>query len=566
MSRDEARRLAALFPASQQRNPFADYCRLGIEVLRRLMPDRDLPRVPGKGDVPAATALLDAYGSIGEAPTADPPALLERMVRDFLAGTVNWRCPDTMYNLGAAVNSCTSALYALALDTNVYLINDGLAGNCVLAEAGVARVLASLAGLDAGSAHGLFTFGGTGTVLYGMKMGLRKAIPGSAASGLAPGVRVVITEDAHFSHATAADWLGLGTDAVLTVRADPDRRSSLAHLEQLLRAALAARERVAAIVVNGGTTYDHAIDPIPEIRALRDELVREYALDYVPHLHVDAVIGWAWLTFAGYDFEGNPLGIEASVLGRIRTQYERIRHVVDADSWGVDFHKGAGGCPIDCSLVMVNDRADLARLSKSGSMHQLAEEFSICSPCDYTLETSRAGGKALAALGALHSMGLDGYRTVLSGLVQATRLLRTGIDAQPDMAVLNGYSLGYQSMLRLYAPEQRDDARRGRELTAPDPEMKDFIKDGNAYLKAFFTWDNDARMDVNGGGVVYSFSSRFVTTPSGANISGLKVYPTSPNTQSGHAAAAVAMLCDRKRHFDEHVWRCPAPDRSATSA
>ena len=43
---------------------------------------------------------------------------------------------------------------------------------------------ADLVGYPPGEAGGLFTFGGTGGVLYGLKIGLEKALPGSGVTGL----------------------------------------------------------------------------------------------------------------------------------------------------------------------------------------------------------------------------------------------------------------------------------------------------------------------------------------------------------------------------------------------
>ena len=86
-----------------------------------------------------------------------------------IAGAVNWRCPELQYNLGAAVNVVAAAMYAVSLDVNVYLINDGLAGNVVAAEAAVSSILADLTAVDLQRAYGLFTFGGTGTMAYGIK-------------------------------------------------------------------------------------------------------------------------------------------------------------------------------------------------------------------------------------------------------------------------------------------------------------------------------------------------------------------------------------------------------------
>lgn len=546
--------LNALFPDGYGSSRLPELCRAGLLSLDELMPDGDLARVPGW--TPGRYEhLIASYGQLPTEPTDEPTDLVQRLSRDLLSGAVNWRCPDLMYNLGAPVNVVAAAMYAVALDVNVYLINDGLAGSAVAAESSVARILATLAGLPSGQGHGAFVFGGTGTMAYAIKAGLRKLAPGSARVGRPANVRLLVTEDAHFSHATAADWLGLGSDELLTVAAGEDRRSSLDDAERQLRQALDAGCSPATILINGGTTYDHVVDDIAGFVDLRDRLVVEYRLPYRPHVHVDSVVGWAWLMFRGYDYQDNAAGIAPAALNLIRAQYERISHVGLADSWGVDFHKGVGSCPIDSSIVVFKDRGDFARLAKgsgeaAATMHQLAADFSAESPADYTLETSRAGGKALSALASLHSLGKRGYQILLGNLMQNTARLRADVAATPEMRVLNSHALGYQTMVRLYPPEAAQDPRLTSELVCSGREMVEFIERGNQYLKSFFTWDNQTRMDANGGGAVYSFSRKYVRTASGVDISGLKFYPTSPRTTENHMKQAVKLLAARKREFD----------------
>lgn len=546
----------SLFPTRYGDSPFLDLCGRAFSTLDELMPDADLPRVPPPPvSQPTLRDLVQSYGRLPDVGTGDPHQLIADMTGDFLAGAVNWRCPELQYNLGAAVNVVAAAMYAVSLDVNVYLINDGLAGNVVAAEAAVSSILARLTSVPPDQAYGLFTFGGTGTMAYGIKSGLRKAFPDSVRTGLPASARAVVTEDAHFSHATAADWLGLGADQLVVLPAGEDRRTKMDGAEALLRAELEAGHRLVTVIINGGTTYDHAIDDIAAMASLRDRLVAEYNLPYRPHLHVDSVVGWAWLMLT--DDTLTDLEPDSQATAVLREQQRRIQGLRFADSWGVDFHKGVGACPIDCSFVQFNDRADCAVLRKGGpqgtDLHQLAQDFSAVSPVDYTLETSRAGGKALAALASLHSLGRKGYGTILARLVDAALYFRSAVTQQDRMTVLNPHALGYQTMVRLHRPDRPTPDRR-HELFDDSAETSRLIQDGNAYLRAFFAWDQETRMDQNAGGVVYSFSSRYVTTCSGAAISGLKFYPTSPLIGREHMKAAVDLLAERKATFDRTVW------------
>ncbi|MFJ9679394.1 pyridoxal phosphate-dependent decarboxylase family protein [Streptomyces sp. NPDC101194] len=548
----------ALFPLSHRESPFLDLCKTAFDSLAELMPEGDFPRVPATGArYRKYDELVSFYGDLPDDPGTRPGDLIGAMTRDFLAGAVNWRSPELQYNLGAAVNVAASAMYAVALDTNVYLINDGLAGNVVAAEGAVSHVLAQLTGVPAGQAFGLFTFGGTGTMAYGIKAGIRKCAPESVRAGTPSDVRVVITEDAHFSHAAAADWLGIGTDQLVVIPADRQRRSDLAAAEELIRSELEAGHRVATVIINGGTTYDHAVDDIAAFAELRDRLTADYDLPYRPHLHVDSVVGWAWLMLSDSALSALEPGSPAA--DALREQHRRVQALRSADSWGVDFHKGVGVCPIDCSFIQFNDKSDCVRLRKGGGspaeLHQLAQDFSAVSPVDYTLETSRAGGKALAAVASLHSLGRNGYAAILTRLVDAAIYFRESLGARSGMDVLNTHALGYQTMVRLYPPHRTPDARR--ELHDPAASTAQMVREGNAYLKAFFAWDNETRMDVNGGGVVYSFSSKYLTTASGEPISGLKFYPTTPLIGREHMKESVDLLAERKAVFDE-IWRVGA--------
>ena len=544
----------SLFPGAYADSPFPALCAEAFTAMAAVMPAGDLPRVPGWQGPAGYGEVLARYARLPEGPASDVAALVRDISTDLLAGTTLWRCPELQYNIGAAVNVAAAAAYALALDANVFLISDGQAGNAVLAEHAVAAILAGLAGIPRDQAHGVFTFGGTGTIMYAIKAGIRKAAPESVQSGLPLDVHVMVTRDAHFSHRAAADWLGIGASRVITVPAVArDRRTDVRAAGQILREHLDKGARIAAMLINGGTTYDHVVDDIAAFAGLRDQLVAEYRLSYRPHLHVDSVIGWGWLTLDDGALSGPGLGVPEETVASLREQHRRISQVRLADSWGVDFHKGIGGCPVDCSMVMFSDKADLGLLRKGaadeGSLHQLAAEFSSLSPVDYTLETARAGGKAIAALTALHSMGRAGFQAVLARLVDATRVLRGELAGMPGVTVLNGHSLGFATMVALAPPGMPAGAVQAM-LTVPGKDAATAARRCNEYLKAFFAWDNGTRMNVNGGGAVYSYSSGYLPVPSGLVLGALKFYPTSPLITRQHMREAAALLSRRKAEFD----------------
>jgi hypothetical protein len=119
----------------------------------------------------------------------------------------------------------------------------------------------------------------------------------------------------------------------------------------------------------------------------------------------------------------------------------------------------------------------------------------------------------------------------------------------PGIVFINPHALGFQTMVRLLPPGSLWVTPED-ELFASGPEAFARVQAGNAYLRSFFSWDNNTRMNVNGDGVVYSFSSRYITTASGASISGLKFYPTTPLISTQHMIEAVDLLARRKALFD----------------
>lgn len=497
---------------------------------------------------------LHRWGSLmPHAPAGDAHDVVSGIASGFLSGAVNWRDSSLHYNLGAPPTTVSTALYALGLDANVYLINDGLAGRAILAEAAVSRILSELAGVAANEARGLFVFGGTGTIAYSIRCGLAKSTPDLAQDGIDKRSFVAITEEAHFSHARSSRWLGLGDSQILVLPANEDRTTDVDGAIALIDERVAQGGRLATLLVNGGTTYDHGVDDVPRFRGYLEELAAREGWDYRPHLHVDSVIGWEWLFFRGHDFDSTS-AFDSRTRVLLREQAELVESALgNADSWGVDFHKGAGCCPIDCSMVMFNDGRDLGYLNGHGrldEMHQLASELSVASPADHTLETSRAGAKALAALGTLHSLGRDGYQAVLGGLVEAAQRFRAVVAEYPDMQIENTYSRGYQSMVRIFPPELSQSSFRETERKGTGDEQRAFTEAVNAYHRAFVEWDERVRMSRQGPGPYYSFSGRFRVVESGAGLTGLKFYPTSPRLSNAEAEDAARVLADLKAEFD----------------
>lgn len=543
MNKDEIyQRIKDLFPLSYDDDKFSFTISKIKKELSNKLKVADSARYSGDYTEKEYLKLSEEYSKLSDN-GEEYVGFLSKLVDNLFSGVPRWRSPKIMYNICAASNLAASVAYTLGLEDNIHNVNNGLSGNTLVAEKSVVSILSKLADIKS-KPYGLFTFGGTSTNLYAIKMGIKKCHPESSFTGVDGKTKVFLTEDCHFSHASNADWLGVGLDNVVTLEANRDRTSNVDDFRTKASQILKSGFRIGAIILNGGTTYGHTIDDIEAFVQVRDQLVIDHNLGYKPHIHIDSVIGWSWLVFRGYNFEENKLEIEKTTLQKIKLQYQRISKINKADSWGVDFHKGIGSTPAVSSMIMANSFEDISMLSKKVSSktetHQLAQEFSTYSPVDYTLETTRASGSALAALTTLQVLGLNGLRRNLANLVELTTYMRSLIEQQTDIVVANNESNGFVTMVRLLPPGIQ---RKGiYEYTNEENLLI------NRYLNNFFKWDKTNRID-KGDGVEYSVSSSYLKINS-SSIAAIKLYPTSPHFSKTDALEAVSTIINQKEKFD----------------
>src|SRR5205085_1519707 len=150
---------------------------------------------------------------------------------------------------------------------------------------------------------------------------------------------------------------------LITVPTTTRNEMDLDQLARRAREAVQAGKRIAGIIATLGTTDAFGLDDVESIVRLRDQLVEEFKLPYRPHVHADAVIGWAWTVFRDYDIEANPLGFRRRTVRALAGACRSLRHLHLADSIGIDFHK-TGFAPYISSLVLFRDRNDLALLAR----------------------------------------------------------------------------------------------------------------------------------------------------------------------------------------------------------
>lgn len=525
-------RLAALrqaFPA-----PVSDQVHDGYVAFSLL---RMLDRVDGlKSQAPILGTPRDPdYVAAAQASMTETSQSLEAVIPQLVSvldGMLITAHPRSQVNVVASPSLASVMGVVLPSMYNPNLCSDESGRGFSEAEVRVASMAARLVGYDAERAGGVFTFGGTGTLLYGVKIGLEKATPGTFERGLSEKPVIVCSDHAHYACASVAAWLGLGQESVVRIRTLPDNSMDLNALEAALRELFNARRPIAAIVATMGTTDAFGVDDLASVHSLRDRLVEEYKLPYRPHLHADAVIGWAWSVFNDYSFAENSLGFRGRTVRALAAAASRIRHLPLADSLGIDFHK-TGFAPYISSLFLLRDRNDFATIVRRRETMPYLYHTGEYHPGMFTLETSRSAMGVMAALANLLLLGKEGFRTLIGHAVEMAEVLRELIVSRPEVSILNDQNYGPVTLFRVYPPGV--DTFRVKQQEQTDPSYASQLKKHNALNRQVF--QRVASEALAGQGVAIGFTDNYHTAPGGEPICALKSYVLSPfaNEEQMHA-------------------------------
>lgn len=447
---------------------------------------------------------------------------------DYCKGMTIWAHPNAQVNVTPPPTIPSIIAFIAAAIHNPNIIWDESSARFAEAEIQSVAMLSDLVGYDPNQSGGMFTFGGTGTILYGCKLGIEKMFNGRVMiEGIREDIKIVASESSHYSRFNVTGWLGVGTKNLVTIPITRENEISLIDLEAYLRHAFETGEKVAVIIATLGTTDAFGIDDLAAIIGLRDKLAVEYELEHPPHVHADAVIGWAWTVFQDYDFEDNSLGFHARTLRSLSDSLSRISGLHMADSIGIDFHK-TGYVPYISSAFLVKDRKELTLLSRAPEQMPYLYKFGHYHPGIYTLETSRPGTGALAALANIRLLGKQGYRVLIGHIVEMAELLRERLDNYPFINVLNDYNYGPVTLFRVYPDEA--DAKEIFQLELTDPDYREQLKEHNAYNYRLFNRIHERAM--RGEGVLLSWTDayRHADYPEGPPIAAIKSFIMSPWT------------------------------------
>lgn len=473
----------------------------------------------------------------------------------YLNGLNIWGHPKTQINICPPPTVASLVAQVVAGLASPNLVWDEVSQRFSLAEVEVASIVGAMVGYSTGQSAvssgdtpqsaGFFTFGGTGCTLYACRIGLEKALPGSMRDGVRQDAVILASTSGHYCKLSVAGWLGLGSKNVVAIPTDSRNQIRLDLLAEAARQNLREGRRIACMIATIGTTDSFAVDDLAAIVELRDQLVEEFQLDYRPHVHADAVIGWAWSAFRGYDWEVNPLGFRPRTVRALAATVERLNGLEKADSIGIDFHK-TGFVPYVSSMLLLRDGRDLHRISRDYAEMPYLFQTGHYHPGLFTLETSRSGAGVLAALANLRLFGRSGLQSLLGHLVEKAQVLREHLEAKPFITIVNRDNYGPVTLFRVYPGEVDTFRVHDQELT--DVAYVDELRKHNEYNRRLADFLHEEAM--LGRGVLLGQSDCYRMTPYGEPIVALKSYIISPFVEDCHLQELVQKIAMAQKQME----------------
>ena len=414
-----------------------------------------------------------------------------------------WEDPASVENVVTA--PCDAAIHGatIGLLANPNLIYSEYCGMAEELERAMVRQIANLVGYDPRQATGVFTQGGTFCNLYGYLFGIRKSMPESLHLGLEYGqdYRMINSQGGHYSNTTNLSLLGVNiSKKTIRIKLTGANDMDLEDLECQLTACFRLGCLVPTIMLTMGTTDTFGVDRVKPVYDLCRRLGEHFELKVLPHIHVDAAVGWPLIFFLDYDFAANPLGIMDSTLDGLWRNVEKFRELRYADSFTVDFHKW-GYVPYTSSLVMVKDRASMKALEHDPENFSYFEkDVQGQTHLQSTIECSRGAAGLFGAYAALQSLGKHGYRTLIAHGLQNADYFRGRLREAPGAVVMAPGNCGPSVGFRLYDPSRVADplAEFTRDVTfTASPDYHERIARNQEYHRQVFLARGKAGLYTN---------------------------------------------------------------------
>ncbi|AKO36479.1 2,4-diaminobutyrate decarboxylase [[Haemophilus] ducreyi] len=347
---------------------------------------------------------------------------LEKLVEIFLNPSLKVHHPHSLAHLHCPTMVTSQIAEVLINATNQSMDSWDQSPAGSIMEEHLIDWLRHKVGYGQGTA-GVFTSGGTQSNLMGVLLARDWAIAkhwqhddGTEWSVQANGipaaamqtVKVVCSENAHFSVQKNMAMMGMGFQSVVTVPSNANAQMDLDALAKTLADLKASGNIVACIVATAGTTDAGAIDDLTAIRKLADE--------YQAWLHVDAAWGGALLL--SKDFRHFLDGIELT------------------DSITLDFHKHFFQS-ISCGAFLLKDPANYRFIDYKADYlnSEYDEAHGVPNLVAKSLQTTRRFD-ALKLWFTIDALGENLYASMIDHGVYLSRQVEAYINATYNLEML----------------------------------------------------------------------------------------------------------------------------------
>jgi len=372
------------------------------------------------GSIKQMRALVDGFKPTKEGVGVQKS--LDHLVEIFLNPSLKVHHPHSLAHLHCPTMVASQIAEVLINATNQSMDSWDQSPAGSIMEEHLIDWLRQKAGYGEGTS-GVFTSGGTQSNLMGVLLARDWAIAshwknedGSEWSVQRDGipadamkkVKVICSENAHFSVQKNMAMMGMGFQSVVTVPSNANAQMDVAALEQTLAQLKAEGKIAACIVATAGTTDAGAIDDLKAIRKLADE--------YQAWLHVDAAWGGALLLSKDY------------------------RHFLDGieltDSITLDFHKHFFQT-ISCGAFLLKDPANYRFIDYKADYlnSEYDEEHGVPNLVAKSLQTTRRFD-ALKLWFTVEALGEELYASMIDHGVKLTKAVEQYINDTAGLEML----------------------------------------------------------------------------------------------------------------------------------
>ena len=372
------------------------------------------------GSIKQMRALVDGFKPTKEGVGVQKS--LDHLVEIFLNPSLKVHHPHSLAHLHCPTMVASQIAEVLINATNQSMDSWDQSPAGSIMEEHLIDWLRQKAGYGEGTS-GVFTSGGTQSNLMGILLARDWAIAshwknedGSEWSVQRDGipadamkkVKVICSENAHFSVQKNMAMMGMGFQSVVTVPSNANAQMDVAALEQTLAQLKTEGKIAACIVATAGTTDAGAIDDLKAIRKLADE--------YQAWLHVDAAWGGALLLSKDY------------------------RHFLDGieltDSITLDFHKHFFQT-ISCGAFLLKDPANYRFIDYKADYlnSEYDEEHGVPNLVAKSLQTTRRFD-ALKLWFTVEALGEELYASMIDHGVKLTKAVEQYINDTASLEML----------------------------------------------------------------------------------------------------------------------------------